>query len=263
MGDFSTEREHMALVFIDLDGTALENGKPAKGIVQTIAQLKENGHRPVIATGRTPRLLYGVDALLGIPDFIAANGNYIRYDGRVVYERYIPRDVLSRLLSRTDELGVDLVLEGVDAYVAWRRETELVDRFSDAFQIEYPILDRAYADTHEILAFIVFADEDAKFLRNEFPELAFNRSNRFGFDVNLAGDLKADGVIRLVNYLHYPADHVYAIGDGLNDVSMLKAVKNGIAMGNGCPEAKAAAVHVTTDVGDDGVRNALIHFGLL
>ena len=51
--------------------------------------------------------------------------------------------------------------------------------------------------------------------------------------------------------------------DVVQDVSMLKAVKNGIAMGNGCPEAKAAAVHVTTAVDDDGVRNALRHFGLL
>jgi len=253
----------MALVFIDLDGTALEDGKPAKGIVRTISDLKRNGHVPVIATGRTPHLLYGVDRLLGIPDYIAANGNYIKYGGNVIYERYISRDVLARMLKRADEIGADLVLEGVAGYVAWRRDTDFVDRFSDAFRIEYPVLDRAYPEQNDVLSFIVFSDRDAEILRGEFPELAFNRSNRFGYDVNLAGNLKADGVNRLVNYLGYPADHVYAIGDGLNDVSMLKAVKNGIAMGNGCPEAKAAAVHVTSSVGDDGVRNALAHFGLL
>jgi len=253
----------MALVFLDLDGTSLDNGRPARGIVATIAELKRNGHTPVIATGRTPHLLYGVEKTLGIPDYIAANGNYIRYGGKVVYERYVPRDVLSRILRRADELGADLVLEGVAGYVAWRRETDLVDRFSDAFDIEYPKLDRSYPETHEVLAMIVFADRDAEVFRREFPELAFNRSNRFGYDVNLAGNLKADGINRLVNYLAYPADHVYAIGDGLNDVSMLKAVKNGIAMGNGCDEAKAAAAHVTTAVGDDGVRNALRHYGLI
>jgi len=253
----------MALVFLDLDGTSLDNGRPAKGIVQTIAELKRNGHTPVIATGRTPHLLYGVEKTLGIPDYIAANGNYIYYQGRVIYERYIPKDVVARMLKRSDDLKADLVLEGVAGYVAWRRDTDLVDRFSDAFDIEYPKLDRGYPDQNEILAFIVFSDRDAQILRTEFPELSFNRSNKFGYDVNLAGNLKADGVNRLINYLGYPAEHVYAVGDGLNDVSILKAVKNGIAMGNGCPEAKAAAVHVTTAVGDDGVRNGLKHFGLI
>jgi hypothetical protein len=253
----------MALVFLDLDGTMLDNGKPAKGIVQTIADLKKNGHTPVIATGRTPHLLYGVEQALSISDYIAANGNYIYYQGRVVFERYIPKDVVARMLKRSDELQADLVLEGVEGYVAWRRDTELVDRFSDTYDFEHPKLDRSYPEHHEILAFIVFADHDAKILQAEFPELTFNRTNRFGYDVNLTGNLKADGVNRLVNYLGYPAEHVYAIGDGLNDVSMLKAVKNGIAMGNGCPEAKAAAVHVTTAVGDDGVKNGLKHYGLI
>mgnify|MGYP001810466072 CR=1 FL=1 len=237
----------MALIFLDLDGTMLDSGKPAKGIVGTIADLKKNGHTPVIATGRTPHLLYGVEQALSISDYIAANGNYIYYQGRVVFERYIPKDVV----------------EGVEGYVAWRRDTELVDRFSDTYDFEHPKLDRSYPEHHEILAFIVFADHDAKILQTEFPELTFNRTNRFGYDVNLTGNLKADGVNRLVNYLGYPAEHVYAIGDGLNDVSMLKAVKNGIAMGNGCPEAKAAAVHVTSAVGDDGVKNGLKHYGLI
>ena len=38
-----------------------------------------------------------------------------------------------------------------------------------------------------------------------------------------------------------------------NDVDMLRDVGFGVAMGNGCAKAKAAANYVTTDVDDDGI----------
>jgi hydroxymethylpyrimidine pyrophosphatase-like HAD family hydrolase len=34
-------------------------------------------------------------------------------------------------------------------------------------------------------------------------------------------------------------------------------------MGNACPEAKAAADYITDDVDEDGVFNALRHFGVI
>ncbi len=52
MGDFILE-EVMAIVFLDLDGTILDQGKPAKDVLLAISKLKERGHIPVIATGRT------------------------------------------------------------------------------------------------------------------------------------------------------------------------------------------------------------------
>ncbi len=254
---------NMALIFLDLDGTTLDSGKPAKGIIETITELKLHGHIPVIATGRVPHLLYGIEKTLGIYDYIAANGNYVRFGGKVVHERYIEPATVEKMIRVCDTIGADLVMEGVTDYVAYSRNTDLVDKFSDAFGIEYPRIDRTYHETNDVLAFIVFADQDAAFLQKEFPELTFNRSNKFGYDVNPRGDLKAEGIRKLVNHLGYPADQVYAIGDGLNDVSMLQAVRYGIAMGNAFPETKAVAAYVTTDVGDDGVRNALKHYRLI
>jgi Cof subfamily protein (haloacid dehalogenase superfamily) len=253
----------MALVFLDLDGTMLDTGRPAKNIIDTIRQLKKNGHIPVIASGRTPHLLYGVDKVLGIDSYICANGNYINYKGNVVYERYIPKDLVKRMIETCDRLCADLVLEGVADYVAYSKRSESVDRFSDAFQIERPKINRNYHLTNEVLAFIVFEDHIVDLLRIEFPELVFNQSNRSGFDVNLKGDLKAEGIRWLVKYLDYPPDDVYAIGDGYNDISMIKAVKHGIAMGNGFPEVKAVASYITTSVEAEGVSNALRHFHLI
>lgn len=54
-----------------------------------------------------------------------------------------------------------------------------------------------------------------------------------------------------------------AVGDGGNDVPMLRAAGAGVAMGNACGEAVSAADFVTASVDDDGIRKALEHFGVI
>ena len=54
-----------------------------------------------------------------------------------------------------------------------------------------------------------------------------------------------------------------AIGDANNDILMLQTVNLGIAMGNAINEVKEVSKYVTTAIGDDGVYNAFLHFGLI
>jgi hypothetical protein len=57
--------------------------------------------------------------------------------------------------------------------------------------------------------------------------------------------------------------HTIAFGDGGNDSSMIKAAGLGVAMGNALESLKEAADYTTTSVDEDGVLNALRHFGLV
>ena len=52
-------------------------------------------------------------------------------------------------------------------------------------------------------------------------------------------------------------------GDGSNDISMLKAVGHGIAMGNSVEELKECAEFITKNIGDDGVAYALKEYGFI
>lgn len=54
-----------------------------------------------------------------------------------------------------------------------------------------------------------------------------------------------------------------AFGDGGNDISIIRRAGTGVAMGNAGDNVKAAADYVTTSVDDDGVMNALVHFGVI
>jgi hydroxymethylpyrimidine pyrophosphatase-like HAD family hydrolase len=67
----------------------------------------------------------------------------------------------------------------------------------------------------------------------------------------------------MMKVLGVEKEDVYACGDGLNDVEMLGFVGHGIAMGNGEPEAKAAATYVTKHVSENGILEGLKLVGLL
>ncbi len=72
---------------------------------------------------------------------------------------------------------------------------------------------------------------------------------------------KGAGVARLLAALGVPAARAAAVGDGENDVDMLRGVGLGIAMANAVPVTRAAARHVLQASNDqDGVAEAVRRF---
>ena len=54
-----------------------------------------------------------------------------------------------------------------------------------------------------------------------------------------------------------------SLNDGGNDISMLKYVGTGVAMGNAKDNVKAIADYITDSVQEDGIVSALKHFEIL
>ncbi len=77
------------------------------------------------------------------------------------------------------------------------------------------------------------------------------------------GGGKATGIAKFIAAEGIDQSETMAFGDSENDISMLKFVKIGVVMGNGTPDAKAAADYITSHIDEDGVANALRHFGLI
>ena len=97
----------------------------------------------------------------------------------------------------------------------------------------------------------------------ELPSLAANRWCPIFTDINVRGVDKATGMLSFAREYGLRADELMAVGDGGNDVPMLRAAGAGVAMGNACGEAVSAADFVTASVDDDGIRKALEHFGVI
>ena len=121
------------LIFLDIDGTLTEPGKnePPVSALEAVRRARANGHRVVLASGRSygmlsPLLLYGFDGLVG------SAGGYIMYGEEVVYDcpmtpaqqrlvldvfqrNGVFRTVESRDNSYTDEAFKDFLREAAQA----------------------------------------------------------------------------------------------------------------------------------------------------
>ena len=67
----------------------------------------------------------------------------------------------------------------------------------------------------------------------------------------------------MAEYLGLDFSETMAFGDGGNDISIIREAGIGVAMGNANEEVKAMADYVTSSVDEDGVKNALVHFGII
>ena len=82
-------------------------------------------------------------------------------------------------------------------------------------------------------------------------------------DILPEGGGKPNGLAEMLKHFGWIRDEAIAFGDGGNDVAMLEYAGIGVAMGNACDDAKAAADYVTTDIDKEGIAKALRHFGLV
>jgi len=84
-----------------------------------------------------------------------------------------------------------------------------------------------------------------------------------GWDVIAKGGGKQTAIRRYLAENGLTPEEAIAFGDGENDIGMLKLAGIGVAMGNAEGIVKEAADYVTTDIDDNGIENALKHFGLI
>ena len=123
---------------------------------------------------------------------------------------------------------------------------------------------RALFERSECCQMCFYLDTEAeRRVMAQLPGLAASRWCPIFADINVAGIDKATGMREFMSACGLRASEVAAFGDGGNDVTMLEYAGIGVAMGNACDAAKAAADYVTDDITADGLAKALAHFGLI
>lgn len=110
----------------------------------------------------------------------------------------------------------------------------------------------------------IYCDEEMeKEVMAQLPGLSVSRWNPFFADVNVAGVNKAMGINEFASYYGFDVSRTIAFGDGGNDISMIRAAGMGIAMGGASEAVKSVADYITETVDEHGIRNALVHFGIV
>ena len=118
--------------------------------------------------------------------------------------------------------------------------------------------------------FVVFTDENSDFdgflkaVENDFTCVQREPAGKYHFNEMIPKNCsKATGIDFMVKHLGVSLDDCYVFGDSSNDLSMLRHVKNSVAMGNSFPEVLGQTSYVTTRVDRDGIYLALKHFHLI
>jgi hydroxymethylpyrimidine pyrophosphatase-like HAD family hydrolase len=99
-------------------------------------------------------------------------------------------------------------------------------------------------------------------LMEGFPGVSIVRSDGELIQIMDRRASKGNALRMVAAYYHVPMREVMAIGDEVNDVSMLKTVGAAVAMDNAHPTVKGIAHWVAPSNNDHGVHAALRRFGL-
>ncbi len=90
-------------------------------------------------------------------------------------------------------------------------------------------------------------------VRQRFPKYTVARSSDRLLEITQAGVNKAQAIRLLCGARNIPMEQTLAFGDGYNDLEMLRAVGQGVAMGNAPAAVRADADAVTLDNDRDGI----------
>lgn len=269
----------LKLIAIDMDGTLLNEAKKIpKENIEAIRQAAEKGIKVVICTGR---MQSGVMPYFEQLDFagqdeyaILNNGCSIHHTSDwslYAYKGLTQEDieVLAKAsenysdihLTFTDRLAYTVLDDTVPDIVAY--DSGLVFTTAQPVTLQTalanaPVFQAMYLG--EETAMDKFQKDQEELLAQRFSTV---RSQSYIFEAMPQGVTKATALAQLAEELGYLPEEVMAIGDGNNDLEMLRYAGVSVAMGNGTAEVKAEARFETGHCDDAGVAQAIRKYALL
>ena len=253
------------IAFFDIDGTLVSfktHGVP-ESTHRAIQALRESGVKTVIASGRDFPEISPEVISQGFDAFILLNGQKCVCDGEVY--RSCPLDAADvRAIVDQAESGLYDVIVKLDNYSFANRRSERILALSEQVNTPYPVDDIQLARENPVYQFCAFIDPDLDhIILDATSSVTTTRWTDSFCDVVPAHGGKDLGVAATLEHFGFTAEEAIAFGDGENDLSMLRAVGTGVAMGNAWEQVKEQADYITDDVDSDGIWNACRHFGLV
>lgn len=232
--------------------------------VKAIELVREKDIKLFIATGRHLMAINNLGSLQ-FDGYVTLNGSYC-FAGKdeVIYKHAIPQEDLEALLSyqeKVEDFPCIFVQESA-MYLNYKNDTvaEVLNLLNFPEPPQRPLRE-VTGDVFQLISFFDEGQEER--IMKIIPGCASTRWSPLFTDVVPPGGSKRIGIQKVLEYYGLSVDEIMAFGDGGNDLEMLSFAGTGIAMGNAEDEVKEVADYVTDSVDDDGIFNALKHFGLI
>ncbi len=259
------------LVAIDMDGTFLnENHTVSKKNIDAVKKAIEKGVKVVVATGRDKK---GIQPLMQYLDF---NNHFILYNGSMIYDSklddYIERyDMTFTEAEKIFNYGVDLnttvVVWAEEKHYTNSRESEILKYYEKLNQEEFAVIKSLKEIEHLRIQKVLFSDNAERMLEifkeldnRVFDECQYEQSFAEAIEFYNKSCSKGNSVLKYAESLGIAPEEIIAIGDSMNDLSMIRMAGLGIAMGNATDAIKSEADFVTKSNTEDGVAFAIEEF---
>jgi Cof subfamily protein (haloacid dehalogenase superfamily) len=253
------------IVFFDIDGTLLDHEKNLPlSTKKAIYELKNNGVFVAIATGRAPFMFENLREELDIDSFVSFNGQYVVFENEVIYENPLKESELEKLYKDSFHQNHPLIFMDEKTMKATVKHHSFIETCLHSLKFPHPEQDADFYMNKNIYQTLIFCrNGEEQYYLEKYPHFDFVRWHPYSLDIIPTGGSKAEGIKKMIERLGFVLKDVYAFGDGLNDIEMLKAVGTGVAMGNGVSEAKEHADFITSDVSEKGIWNGLKELQLI
>lgn len=250
------------LVALDIDGTLVDHeGRLPSETKEAVEHVVAAGVPVVLATGRSWHSTRPVFEALDLPNgpAIASNGAVqVRYPP-VEFSRlktFDARPVIKRVVKHHPEalLAVEVLGSG------YRVNSPFPEGDLDGDVEIVPVRDLA----HQPVTRIIVRDPNSS--DQDFIKLAgklglHGMSYFIGWsawlDIAPKGVDKSVALSEVAGELGVPAQDVLALGDGRNDIEMLRWAGRGVALGEAPPEVRQIADYVTSDFSAGGTAEEL------
>ncbi len=252
-------------IFFDIDGTlvSLKTHRIPESAHIALEKLRRQGIKLFICSGRP---YCSIDNLEGeqFDGFITVNGGICNVGGKTILKRPIP-DADIRTWSRylkQDPINCFFITED---QVFMNRQCAEADRFIELLNFLTPriaTLDQLSGTPIFQMVGLLEKDRDS-IIRDTLPNCRITRWHHTFCDIVPACSNKSHGMKAALDWLGIRADECMALGDGDNDVEMLRYAGISVAMGGCPPFVEEAAQYRTGSADEDGVYNALEHFSLI
>jgi Cof subfamily protein (haloacid dehalogenase superfamily) len=258
------------LIAVDIDGTLLNSdGILTEETRKAIADCVDHRIVFTISTGRPIQGVRELNRTLNLDcPYITYNGAMVvlGLSGEVLYEQRLSAEHARSILRLGQEWDTTMLV-WTDNKLYADRQNERVSQYAQASGTE-PVITGNLTDvvTQGVTKILWYDDVESI---NRYQSLAESRlsdeinchtSRPFFLEFVDQKASKAIALERIGEYYGIDRREMIAVGDGQNDISMIRYAGLGVAMGNAQPSVKAAADFVTRSNDEDGLAYTIRRF---
>lgn len=256
-------------LFFDIDGTlvSFKSHRIPQSTVDALEQAKKNGVEVYISTGRPKQIINNLGQIEHLIDgYITANGARCFVEDTLVSQHAILPSDVKKIIEAADRDNYPAIVVSESRFAIHHYTDEVYEIFCKGLGVDSSVFvtDLNRLGDEAILQVTPFCTVEQEALL--MPTLENCTSGRWHpafTDITARGADKGKGLQAMADYLGLNIEETMAFGDGGNDISIIKKAGVGVAMGNAGDELKQVADYITTHVDEDGVKNALIKYGVI